>query len=579
MRKVKLGLAIAAVVLLALGTPMTASAISDEGWIVGSFAAQILVRATGVVEITETINADFGAQQKHGIFRHIPVRYRYDDTRDRVYELTVRSVTDATGRSWRYERSEQGSDVVLKIGDPNVNVTGKQTYRISYEVMGALNGFADHDELFWNVNGQWPARTQALSAHVQLERAEITRASCFQGAAGSTEACRVSLAGGAADVASTRLLAPGEQVTLVAAMPKGAVPDPRPILQTRARTFASWWDANAVTVGGAVLVLLVGLGWLARRYLAGRDRGAPETIVPEYEPPEKLRPAEVGLLIDESADTKDLTATIVDLAVRGYLHIEEVAGEGLFGHGRDWVLSRTRSADDALAPYEKVLLEGLFAKGDDVKLSDLRGTFHGVLYSAERDLYSESVSSGWFPMDPDQVRTRWTALAVGLVIIGAAATVGLGLAFGAGLVGLAVVLVAVAVFLVAGAMPRRSAKGRDLLWHIHGFRRYMEVAETDRQRFAERENIFATYLPYAIVFGLVSKWANAFKDIDVQRATQGWYVGPSVMNVAVFSSGLSTFSGSLATAISSTPGASGSSGFGGGGFAGGGGGGGGGGSW
>ena len=107
----------------------------------------------------------------------------------------------------------------------------------------------------------------------------------------------------------------------------------------------------------------------------------------------------------------------------------------------------------------------------------------------------------------------------------------------------------------------------------------MVVAETERQRFAERENIFSEYLPYAIVFGCVERWAKAFKDIDTSAQTSSWYVGNAPFNAGLMSSSLQGFSSNLGSAIAATPGSSGGSGFSGGGGAGGGGGGGGGGSW
>jgi uncharacterized membrane protein len=107
----------------------------------------------------------------------------------------------------------------------------------------------------------------------------------------------------------------------------------------------------------------------------------------------------------------------------------------------------------------------------------------------------------------------------------------------------------------------------------------MEVAEKERQRFAERENIFSEYLPYAIVFGCVERWANAFKDIDTSVQTASWYTGSTPFSATAMSSSLQGFSSNLGSAIASTPGSKGGSGFSGGGGAGGGGGGGGGGSW
>ena len=150
---------------------------------------------------------------------------------------------------------------------------------------------------------------------------------------------------------------------------------------------------------------------------------------------------------------------------------------------------------------------------------------------------------------------------------------------GAGVVGLAAIVPAVALLGVASRMPRKTSTGAELLRRTLGFRHYMEIAETERQRFAERENIFSEYLPYAIVFGSVEKWARAFKDIDVTKQTASWYTGSTLgaFSANDLSNNLSSFSNQVSSAIAATPGGSGGSGFGGG--SGGGGGGGGGGSW
>jgi len=113
---------------------------------------------------------------------------------------------------------------------------------------------------------------------------------------------------------------------------------------------------------------------------------------------------------------------------------------------------------------------------------------------------------------------------------------------------------------------------------VLGFRRYITTAETDRQRFNEQAGIFAEYLPYAIVFGAVDRWARAFRDIDTVATTAAWYVGATAFDAPTFSHNLESFSSSVSSTITSTPASSGSSGFSGG-FSGGGGGGGGGGSW
>jgi predicted membrane protein DUF2207 len=583
---------------LVLGPLLGMTASAQEGWVIERFHAEIQIRRDASLAIVESIDVDFGPLDRHGIFREIPVRYEADDDHDRVYDLEVRSVVDGAGRRLPYEVSSRGANVVIRIGDPDRTVTGRQTYRIAYDVRGALNAFADHDELFWNVNGEWPVPLGRVSARVAVDGGGVERTACFEGDPGSTAPCRVSREGDLVFYTATRELTGSEQLTLVAGLPKGAVTEPAPILERARRDVDDLFEVGPLTVGAAAAVFLLTLAGLFGRWLvSGRDRrylkryyldptsreslAGPldrDVIVTEYEPPELLRPAEVGLVLDERADPKDLTATIVHLAVRGYLKIEELPATGLFGKADRILRQSAKLPDDRLAAYEKRILEGLFDDGPEVKLSDLKGTFHGTLHEAQQDLYRDAVQRRWFGSDPYWTRIRWQVAGFVVALAGVGLTFVLAFTLGWGIVGLALAVSGLLFFAFSGAMPSRTAHGRELLLRILGFRRYMETAETERQRFAERENIFSAYLPYAIVFGSVTKWANAFAGIDVQKATAGWYSGASVASIGSFSSELSSMSSAVSSAISSTPASSGSSGFSGG-SAGGGGGGGGGGSW
>jgi uncharacterized protein (TIGR04222 family) len=300
-------------------------------------------------------------------------------------------------------------------------------------------------------------------------------------------------------------------------------------------------------------------------------------VAVEFQPPEQLRPAQIGLLLDERADTLDITATIVDLAVRGYLTITAVEKTSWFS-GRDWRLDRLKQPDDTLLPYERIVLQGLFSSGSSTTLSSLKDKFHDKLAKAKKALYQDGIERGWFPSNPNTVRTVWRLVGLFAMAAGVAATIFMGVHWGAGLLGLPIVAGSVVLAIAARAMPRRTARGQDLTRRTLGFLRYMKTAEVGNQAFAERANIFTEYLPYAVAFKCVDGWARAFKDIDLQAATRGWYAGTSGFDSRQFSSNLGSFSSSVSSTIASTPGGSGGSGFSGG-SSGGGGGGGGGGSW
>jgi uncharacterized membrane protein len=573
----------AAAVLVVLASVFPARASADDGgWVINSFDAQIQIQGDGRVLVTETLAVDFGFLERHGIFRDIPVQYEWPQgvRKIRVYELQVVSVTDASKKAWKYESYGNGANVEIKIGDPDRTVTGRQTYVITYLVKGALNSFSDHDELYWNATGnEWPALISRATATVRAPDAP-TRTACFVGPVGATAPCTNAFQSNGALYTSPRALIPGEGLTIVFGLRKGVVPEPKPILQDRPRELEEFFDVTPIWLALAVFVAVggvVAVFW--RWFTAGRDEREFQTIVPEFEPPEKMRPAEIGVLVDESADTLDVTATIVDLAVRGYLTITEVPKEGLFG-SRDWTLTRRKPADDTLLEYERTILSGLFATGDEVKLSALRRHFYTTLAAAEKQLYEDTTKRGWFPVDPSRVRATYAVAGVGFIVLAIIVTGALGFVAGGGLVGLAGLAPAIAMVAASPVMPRKSKTGAELYRRALGFKQYMVVAEKDRQAFAEKEHIFADYLPYAIVYRCVDQWAKAFEGIDLKAATAGWYAGN---NLATFSAmnmsrDLSSFSQQVSTAIASTPGGSGSSGFSGGG-SGGGGGGGGGGSW
>ncbi|MCH7809986.1 MAG: DUF2207 domain-containing protein [Chloroflexi bacterium] len=609
---VRLGLA--ALLIAAFLAALPSVARADEGWVIRSFDVEYEIDDNGVVHVTEDILVDFGSLQRHGIFREMPTLYSYDEDNDR--RISVSNVGVDDGQDSRPGTLiSSGSRLQIKIGDPNVLISGEQRYRISYLLTGALNAFPDHDEFFWNVTGDdWPVPIESATASVFLPAGGVDAVDCFRGRTGSTDTCEADFVASSATFSTTRGLASGSGMTIVVGIEKGAVEVASPVLQPiepdTLDEIEDAFDITPWTVGAALAVFFVGLAAVGRQWwMQGRDRWygevwylndgenvlakrkplfAREAVLTEYEPPplkkngRQLRPAEIGVLMDESADTLDITATIIDLAVRKYIRIKETTTSKIFGlfKSTDHEIERLRQADDDLLPYERQTLKALFKgqKSKTVKLSALRTKFYKDLAKIKEALYDQMVKKdGLFPGSPTKARTIYQI--AGAVVIGAGIALGAGLwAVGWVLVAIPVVLVGIVLLLVAPAMPRRTGKGRRLYQRAVGFRRFMVTAETERQRFAERTNIFHEYLPYAIIYGCVDKWAHAFEGLG-EIEQPGWYVGAHPFVAASFINSVNGFSASVSSSIASSPGGSGGSGFGGGGFSGGGGGGGGGGSW
>ena len=564
-----------------------------------SYAIDATIEASGSVLFRETIAYDFGSDERHGIYRDIVTTQRYDDRYDRRYELEVISVTSPSPSTpVDYELEHEDNLTRIRIGDADREITGAHTYVVTYRLRGILNAFDDHDELYWNViNPLWDAPIEAAAVSVRSPRAP-TKVACFAGPARSAAPCaRATIEGDRALFAATGLDA-REAMTVVVALPKGAVPAPAPILEERwdpSRAFTI--DRTRLALMGAVLVAVI-LGVARLVWTIGRDqqwRGQPVAAIPsgandvaervplmngtvtpaEYLSPEGMRPGLVGTVMDETAHPLDVSATIVDLAVRGFLRIEEIEATGWFGKN-DWQLTRLKPSE-GLATYETILLDGLFEDGDEVKFSDLREKFATRFQNVQNALYTELVDRKWYSRSPKDTRAMWLGLSIGALVLAVAAVVVTGAFTTFGIVPLPLILGAIALLVLHSRMPARTATGTAAYRRVLGFRRFIVDAETERAKFAERAGLFYEYLPYAIVFGATKQWARAFEDL--QLPTPSWYVSSHPFTTLALASALGDFSDQSVSAITSTPGGSSGSGFSGGGFSGGGDGGGGGGSW
>jgi uncharacterized protein (TIGR04222 family) len=594
---------LAVVVLLGVaGAGAGAAQVGSER--ITAYDVDIRVEDTGSMLVTETIDYDFGFSQRHGIFRDIPVRLDYDSRYERIYPLKVISVEGSPGTPVKYKQENAVHADRLKIGDPNKTITGAHRYTIVYRVDAALNGFPEHDELYWNAIGtEWTVPIDRATVRVTTP-ADISQVACFGGGSGSRLPCgKADRAGRVAGFSQDGLYA-GQGVTVVVGFAKGAVPEPVPRLDER-WSFSRAFAATPATVGASLVLLVLGvLGVGALAWRTGRDRrfagspvdaafatsGQEEAVPPsfgpfragetpvEFVPPDGLRPGQVGTLVQETANTLDVTATIVDLAVRGYLRIDEIPKHGLFGKP-DWTLTKLKEAD-GLRPYERSLLDALFeGRGNEVTLSELRNKFADRLKKVEGELYDDAIGQGWFVGRPDKVRLRWRIIGGLAVVLALTILVVLAAVTKVALVGVPLLIAAILLLVSAKRMPRRTAKGTGVLRRVEGFRRFITESEKDRARFAEQQHLFSEYLPYAIVFGVTEKWARAFAGLDGELPQPDWYGGPNVFTAMAFSHSIDGFAVTTAGTITSVPAGSGSSGFGGGGFSGGGGGGGGGGSW
>ena len=566
---------------------------------IADYQVEIDLHRDSTLTVTETIVVNFGQVLRHGIYRKIPFRYRRSVKGvPAAYNIRIRliSVTDERGEPYPVKAWRDGGYIFWRIGDPNRYVSGVKTYKITYSVARAINFFDDHDELYWNATGnEWEWDIAKAHCAVNLPQGVDmgkVKATFYTGRFGSREQKgRMWLEGNRWHF-ETLNLRQGEGLTIVVGLPKGVLQSPSAVKT------AIWFLADNWGVVVAILLPLIAFAVMFHRYWRyGRDPIWRESIVVQYHPPDNLTPAEVGVLLDERADNIDIVATVIDLAVRGYLKIREVESERLlFLKRTDYEFVFLRDDNLGLKEHEKAVWDGLRQRlGIDgtarpIRLSDLKEKFYLYLQEAKSALYESLARDGYFSANPSKVRSIY--LGLGIFVGIAAFFVGMFLAENNLPSGLALggsgLLTGLIIAAFAPAMPRKTHKGAKVLWHILGFREFIQRVERDRleRMLQEDPNLFDKVLPYALVFGIADEWAEKFEGL--LRRPPGWYESdrwtPTTFNTRVFVHSLGDSVSSMKSVFPSSPSRSsgaggGGSGFGGGGFSGGGFGGGGGGGW
>ncbi|MCX7955651.1 MAG: DUF2207 domain-containing protein [Patescibacteria group bacterium] len=539
------------------------------------FNADIRINKDATIDIKETIVYDFFDLEKHGIYRKIPMIKTNQDGQKYLLDYSQISVVDDKNLAYKYSKSTVNNYLELKIGDPDKTITGVRTYVINYKVKGAITYFSDNDELYWNITGnEWQVPIEKVKVQIFLPGKideKNLKTDCFTGIFGSKEKnCNFRIIsslnnnGTEIEIFSNNILYPSQGLTTVLGFPINLVSYIEP------KKYVPFEES---LVGRLFFLLLglVGLIWyfvlpfyiIYRWIKYGRDPSpvGPGEVQAWYDPPKTpdnrrfLTPAEVGTLGDETVDLKDISSTIVDLARRGYLKIEERKKADFYLIRLD---SRIRG-NDKLLDYEKLLLDSFFKSKKEIRLRD--EYLYEEVEKVKNKLYEDVVEIGLFPKNPQKIRTGYYILALIALFT-------------------ANFFLAIVAFIFGRVMPRKTFEGVNAFNVAKSLKNFLTSQKRQLEFQADRQMMFEKLLPYAVAFGVERIWAKRFENMNLKQLD--WYQSYSSghFNSVVLANSLSSSMASFRASATPNRSTSGfSSGFGGGGFSGGGGGGGGGGSW
>ena len=579
------------------------------------FNSDVKIQKEGTVEITETIKYDFESSQKHGLVREIIFKIKNQDNKTYIVDVEVLSVTDENGNPYNFSKSKKGNYLELKIGDANKLISGQKTYIIKYKLSGSITYFTDHDEFYWNLVGfDWEIPITNFTASISIPDsipAEDLRYICYEGVKDSTsQSCSINYFENKIQLSSSKNLNPGENLTVSLSFPKNSVEVLEPkedksgiflrLFQVFLGLLASIWYL--------VLPIKIFIEYLKQKsFLKSHERIVSAWFdPPKYDNGEVFSPAETGFIVDGVIDHRELTATIIHLAQRGFLKIKE-DGKKHFSFLR---LKDIESPE--LKNFEQQVMSAIFKEGvslkdideksldtlnqalpnlekfnniikipqlvnleneikgtpvdvkEEVTDSDLKKskTMFRKINKFNKFVEDEVVEKGMFEDKPTEVYGKnMTLFALGLTTLNP--------------------LLTIAGFVAGRRSAKRTEKGIEKYSEAISLMNFLKSQDEQINFQSMNQMFFEKLLPYAAAFGVERQWAKRFKDIYLTKPD--WYEGENFSNSVFISSMTGSIGGSMkssySSGMSSTRSSSGfSSGFSGG-SSGGGGGGGGGGSW
>jgi len=607
---------LAGLLFLIAGAAATPSPAAER---ILAYHSDITIGPDAWLTVTETIKVRAeGGKIKRGIYRDFPVRYVGRDRRRVIVPFEVLAVKrDGKAEPWHTENN----DPYLRIYAGRKDVflrSGVYTYTLTYRAGRLLGFFDDHDELYYNVTGnEWEFPIDGASATVTLPEgvpAERIGHEAYTGREGETGKDYESSveAAGRCRFRTTRPLAQGEGLTIVATWPKGFVTAP-----TVADEMTWLLRDNLMVLTGLAGLIVVGVYFLLAWVYVGRD--PPKGIViPLFEPPDGLSPAAVRYVLRMGYDKLCFAATVIHLAVKRRLTIEDDDGEYRLVRTDD-----TGAAD--LEPAEAKVFEKLLGSRDEISLTNTNHKTFGKALAGLKTSLAKAYKGRYFAANvkwfiPGIVLSVLTLAAVALVaallegnpavaflcvwlsfwtlgvcalgraVIGAWRGVGRGRGVGrpasrGGAVG--ITLFAVPFFAaeigVAGILvymtsiwlapilvllglvnakfhhflKQPSPEGRQVMDRIEGFRMYLGTAEGDVLMGASASphktpELFETFLPYALAMGVETAWAEQFAEVLQRASAEGAEYSPAWYHGRTWSTvGAGAFASSFGSSFTS----------------------------
>jgi hypothetical protein len=541
--------------LLVLFGILLATVVSAANFTTERYDVAATVARDRSLEVTETIAVTFTKPQR-GLIRKIPFRTKGRNGASRDVQPTFLGAEIDTGGGFGdvpVQPGFEGGDWRLRIGDPNRTISGPATFRVRYRLDGMLTDFTDGKngnriELFWNAIGTgWSTRIDKASLRIEFPPVGegFFLARVLMGGIGSRAG--IQFQPGKPDVGRSDLLKgsltrdaglrvetmvpleKGQGLTVVMGVPEGTVEE-QGLVNPQVDTTPNQPGYGEYPRRGPPVVqapafqpigLAIPFFALPFLYFGARRYFAPKQgpLVVRFDPPQGVGPSECGVVLDDRIDPSDVIAGIVSLAQKGALRMIHSGTTAATVSVELLGLHQARG----VTPFESMLFESLSRFGTYITPETLRGQFGNEYAGLTQALSASVYQHGYYTSN---VETKRGCLSFAFY---AALFVLVFLSFP--FVGCTAVLGAFAAALVAKGILSKISNltplGAKVRGEVLGLREF--ITRANQKEFNYMANrmpdqaMFEQLLPYAVAFGAVKQWTDAFSGLDI--APPEWFYG------------------------------------------------------
>ncbi len=505
------------------------------------YRSDIVVNSDTTIDITEKITFQPSTTiPRHGLEWTIPYVYSVGafkrPTKLDIKMIKYFPVSDSSNTIYnKYSRTDENGWATLRIGNPDRYISGAHVYLIQYKLTyTGISYFDEWEEVYLNIIGPgWNIPIENASATLTLP-STISEAICYTGKdKNNAQNCEFTINGNTIDVKPNTTLTAYEGYSVAIKQPLGTFED------------TTKQQALIVILSNIGILLPIPVGIFLFLFLKKKFKNPSLTVIPEYKPMEELDVLTAALVIKPVFNTKNISAVLIEMAVKGFYTIKE------YKKNKYEFVKSTKDYSN-LPSHLNELLSGIFKKGDSVKIDKL-DTFYLVANKSNSLALKELNGRGYFSIKKKNSKTIFALVPLFLFfIVFNSISIFISFSILGWFIGILISLIL--FFIFSFMIDTRSEIGNKVYHQLLGLKMYIQTAEKEKIKFhsdpKKYKEVFETLLPYAMIFNLEKQWSEQFKDL--YKTPPEWYQGNfDTFNTVYLANSLSKFNSSVRTSSSS----------------------------